>query len=162
MVEYQQKEFYRIGDLVDIVRLLRGEGGCPWDREQTHESIRRNVIEEAYEAAEAIDEKSAPHLQEELGDLLLQIMMHAAIAEEEGLFSVDDVIDTVSRKMVRRHLHVFGREHTDNAEEALELWENVKKQEKAGKEWIEKEYLPAAFAESKDLIDAAKRRKHMP
>ena len=157
---------YTFNDLREIVSRLRAPDGCPWDREQTHESLKPAVIEEAAEVICGInilsDTGEKENLQEELGDLLLQIMMHAAIAEEEGLFSVDDVIDTVSRKMIRRHPHVFGEAHTDNSGEALQLWEAVKKQEKAGKEWIEKEYLPSAFAESKELIDAAKRRKHMP
>lgn len=157
---------YTFSDLREIVSRLRAPDGCPWDREQTHESLKAAVVEEAAEVICGIniltDTGEKENLQEELGDLLLQIMMHAAIAEEEGLFSVDDVIDTVSRKMVRRHPHVFGCEHTENAEEALKLWEAVKKEEKAGKEWIEKEYLPTAFAESKELIDAAKKRKHMP
>ena len=156
---------YTFNDLREITERLRAPDGCPWDREQTHESLKMAVIEEAAEVICGINILSQTgrkeNLQEELGDLLLQIMMHAAIAEEEGLFSVDDVVDTVSRKMIRRHPHVFGNEHTDDPERALEMWEAAKKEEKSGKEWIEKEYLPTAFAETKELIEAAKRRKHI-
>ena len=97
MVEFQRKDFYSYEDFLEIMRLLRAPGGCPWDREQTHESIRRNMLEEAYEAPEAIDEKNPEHLKEELGDVLLQVVFHAQMAKEEGLFTFQDVVDGVAK-----------------------------------------------------------------
>ena len=108
MVNFQSMERYSFQDLNRIMALLRQPGGCPWDREQTHESIRRNMLEEAYEAVEAIDEKDPGHLKEELGDVLLQVVFHARMAEEEGLFTLDDVVDGICKKLVFRHPHVFG------------------------------------------------------
>ena len=101
----EQKNFQ---DLVQIMRRLRGPGGCPWDAEQTHESLTRYLLEEAYEVIEAIEAHSVDHLKEELGDLLLQPVFHAAIAEEGGSFTIQDVIQTLCDKLVRRHPHVFG------------------------------------------------------
>lgn len=117
-------------DLERIVALLRAPGGCPWDREQTHESIRRNMLEEAYEAAEAIDEKNPEHLKEELGDVLLQVVFHAQMAKEEGLFTFQDVVDGVAKKMVFRHPHVFGTVQAEDSDQALETWDAQKRQEK--------------------------------
>ena len=97
MVNFQSMERYSFQDLNRIMALLRQPGGCPWDREQTHESIRRNMLEEAYEAVEAIDEKDPGHLKEELGDVLLQVVFHARMAEEEGLFTLDDVVDGICK-----------------------------------------------------------------
>ena len=108
MVDFQYMERYDIQDLRCIMALLRAPGGCPWDREQTHESIRRNMLEEAYEVVEAIDEKDPEHLKEELGDVLLQVVFHARMAQEEGQFTFDDVVDGVCQKLVFRHPHVFG------------------------------------------------------
>ncbi|MBQ4369531.1 MAG: nucleoside triphosphate pyrophosphohydrolase [Oscillospiraceae bacterium] len=131
MVNFTPKDKYTCADLREIVSLLRGEGGCPWDREQTHESIRRNVIEEAYEAAEAIDEKSAPHLQEELGDLLLQVMFHSDIEEKAGSFDLDDVADMECKKLIFRHPHVFGDVEVKDSGEVLVNWDELKRQEKS-------------------------------
>ncbi len=103
-----QKKRYTIGDLTDIMALLRSEGGCPWDREQTHKSIRSNFIEEVYEAVEAIDTDNAPLLREELGDVLLQVIFHSRISEESGDFNFGDIADELCRKLVVRHPHVFG------------------------------------------------------
>ena len=103
--------------------LLRQPGGCPWDREQTHESIRRNMLEEAYEAVEAIDEKDPGHLKEELGDVLLQVVFHARMAEEEGLFTLDDVVDGICKKLVFRHPHVFGTVDARDSGQALNTWD---------------------------------------
>ena len=129
-----------------IIAKLRAPDGCPWDREQTHASLKKPCIEEAAEVVcgiNILEQTGDPdNLKEELGDLLLQVVMHARIAEEEGYFTMDDVIQGIIDKMVRRHPHVFG----------------IKKQEKAGKEWTEA-YLPAAFEEAKELIDAAAERK---
>lgn len=145
-----------------IIVRLRAEDGCPWDREQTHMSLKPACIEEAAEVICGINifeqTGSADNLKEELGDLLLQVVMHAQIAEEEGLFTMDDVIRGISDKMVRRHPHVFGEETVSDSGEVLTKWADIKKQEKAGKEWTES-YLPGAFDEAKQLIDVAKKRK---
>lgn len=109
MVNFQYMDSYGVEDLLHIMELLRAPEGCPWDQEQTHQSIRRNMLEEAYEAVEAIDEEDPEHLKEELGDVLLQVVFHACMAAEEGLFTFDDVVDGVAKKMVFRHPHVFGR-----------------------------------------------------
>ncbi|MBQ9139872.1 MAG: nucleoside triphosphate pyrophosphohydrolase, partial [Ruminococcus sp.] len=102
MVEYQQKNNYSIGDLLDIVRLLRSEGGCPWDREQTHESIRSDFLEETCEVLEAIDLKDTALLREELGDVLLQVVFHTRIEEEQNSFTFDEVCDEVCKKLIVR------------------------------------------------------------
>lgn len=116
--------------LITIMRKLRGPGGCPWDAEQTHESLTRYLLEETYEVIEAIDEKSPQHLKEELGDLLLQPVFHAAIAEEAGEFSINDVISTLCEKLVRRHPHVFGDLDIKDSSAQIENWERIKKEEK--------------------------------
>lgn len=130
MIDFKQKDFYTVSDLREIVRLLRAPGGCPWDREQTHESIRRNFIEEAYEVAEAIDEGNPEHLQEELGDVLLQVMFHSCIEEELGRFTLDEVADMVSKKLIFRHPHVFGDVQVEGTGEVLTNWEELKRKEK--------------------------------
>lgn len=130
MVNYQPKPFYTCADLVEIVKLLRAPGGCPWDREQTHASIRRDLLEEAYEVAEAIDEGSPEHLREELGDLLLQVVFHAVLAQEEGQFDLDGVADGVCKKLIYRHPHVFGDVTVGSTVEVLKNWEELKKKEK--------------------------------
>jgi tetrapyrrole methylase family protein/MazG family protein len=117
-------------DLLNIMRRLRGPGGCPWDAEQTHESLTRYLLEETYEVIEAIDAKSPEHLKEELGDLLLQPVFHAAIAEEAGDFDMADVIRTLCDKLVRRHPHVFGDLHISDSDAQVENWERIKKAEK--------------------------------
>ncbi len=121
---------YSFEQLLDIMRKLRAPGGCPWDAEQTHESLTRYLLEETYEVIEAIDEKSPQHLKEELGDLLLQPIFHAAIAEESGDFTIYDVISTLSEKMIRRHPHVFGDLEIRDSHEQIENWENIKRLEK--------------------------------
>jgi len=117
-------------ELVAIMRKLRAPGGCPWDAEQTHESLTRYLLEETYEVMEAIDEKSPQHLKEELGDLLLQPVFHAAIAEESGDFTINDVIGTLCDKLIRRHPHVFGDLEIKDSEAQIENWERIKQQEK--------------------------------
>lgn len=124
------KERYDFGDLCEIVRILRGEGGCPWDREQTHASIRNCVIEEAYEVAEAIDKNDADLLCEELGDLLFQSVFHAQLEQERGSFSIADVVNANAKKMIDRHPQVFGDEPPTDADEALRRWEAQKVAEK--------------------------------
>ena len=116
----------RLRELVAVVKRLRAPGGCPWDREQTHASLRATLLEEAYEVLEAIDESSPDKLREELGDLLLQVLMQSVIAEESGAFSLGDVADTVRDKLVRRHPHVFGSVKVSGAEEVLRNWEALK------------------------------------
>jgi len=116
--------------LVEIMRKLRGPGGCPWDAEQTHESLTRYLLEETYEVIEAIDSKSADHIKEELGDLLLQPIFHAAIAEEAGSFTIKDVIRTLCDKLIRRHPHVFGDVKISDSNAQIENWEKIKKHEK--------------------------------
>jgi tetrapyrrole methylase family protein / MazG family protein len=115
--------------LLDIVRRLRGPGGCPWDREQTHASMKPYLLEETYEVLETIDEENGDQLAEELGDLLLQIVFHASIAEENGLFSMDDVVKGINAKLVRRHPHVFGNADIRTSEEQTAHWEKLKKEE---------------------------------
>ena len=192
----------KLEDLQKVVAALRAPDGCPWDRKQTHESLKPCCIEEAAEVISGINileaTGNADNLKEELGDLLLQVVMHAQIAEEEGLFTMEDVIGGITEKMIRRHPHVFGDcENTGRiAEEpdrrnsgqenhnqmdfsrdvsgradsersnpgqtdpgrAASRWAEIKKQEKAGKEWMDA-YLPQAFAESRELIDRAEERK---
>jgi tetrapyrrole methylase family protein/MazG family protein len=121
---------YSLDDLVDIVAILRGEGGCPWDMEQTHASIRDNLIEETYEVVEGIDNRDSELMREELGDLLFQIVFHAQIECEAGCFQMDDVITDISKKMIHRHPHVFGTVEVSGTSEVLTNWENIKTEEK--------------------------------
>lgn len=130
MIDFEYKSNYDVGDLRRIVKILRGEGGCPWDREQTHESIRREFIEEVYEVVEAIDERSSGHLREELGDVLLQVVFHADIEEDAGHFDLDAVADEVCRKLILRHPHVFGDTAVSGSAEVLQNWDKIKKAEK--------------------------------
>ena len=131
-MEMQKKEKYDFGDLKEIMRILRSENGCPWDREQTHKSIRNNFIEEVYEAVEAIDNESAELLKEELGDTLLQVVFHAQISSEAGEFDIEDVCDEICRKLIIRHPHIFSDALTvaDTSEQVLNNWENIKIKEK--------------------------------
>lgn len=127
---FPTKERYDIADLLEIVRILRAPGGCPWDREQTHQSIRANFIEETYEAIEAIDTNNLPLLQEELGDVLLQILLHAQMEAETGAFSFADVVDGIAKKLIVRHPHVFADTQVKDAQEVLKNWDEIKKQTK--------------------------------
>lgn len=132
---------YTYEDFLEIICRLRSENGCPWDREQTHHSLRPCMMEEAAEVVSAIrildQTGNAENLREELGDVLLQVVMHAQIAKEEGLFTMEDVVADVAEKMVRRHPHVFGEVEVESSGQVLENWEEIKKKEKEGKEWIE-------------------------
>ena len=130
MVDFQYKDSYDVNDLVEIVRILRSPGGCPWDAEQTHESIRRDFLEEVYEAVEAIDEGSAEHLKEELGDVLLQVALHARMEEEQGVFDLNGVADGVCKKLIYRHPHVFGDVSVSGTGEVLTNWDALKRKEK--------------------------------
>lgn len=134
MSTFQEKNMsskYSFADLGLILDRLLAEDGCPWDREQTHESLRRNLIEEAYEVLEAIDDKNPAGLSEELGDLLLQIVFHSKLAEKAGHFDVNDVTDGICRKLIRRHPHVFGDVKVADAAEVNRNWEAIKKEERA-------------------------------
>lgn len=116
--------------LIEIIEILRSENGCKWDREQTHSTLRRNMLEEAYEAVDAIDDNDAKHLKEELGDVLLQVVLHAQIAKEENEFNIEDVAKGISDKLVHRHPHVFGDVKVSSTDEILDNWEKLKKEEK--------------------------------
>lgn len=133
MVNFQYKEHYDIDDFRTIMAILRGEDGCPWDRVQTHESIRRDLLEEAYETVTAIDSGDRDNLREELGDLQMQVLFHARMEEENGAFTFDDVCDEACKKLIRRHPHVFGKLELDTPEEVLVTWDEVKRQEKSQK-----------------------------
>ena len=116
--------------LIDIIAKLRAPDGCKWDREQTHKSLKQNFIEETYEALDAIDADDMTHLKEELGDVLLQVVLHAQIAKEEGAFSIDDVAEGISKKLIHRHPHVFGDVKVKSTQEILDNWEKLKQEEK--------------------------------
>ncbi len=132
--EILSKDRYDFEDFKAIVEYLRAPDGCPWDREQTHESMKQNLIEECYEVIEAIDNKDTDNLKEELGDVLLQVVMHSQISKENHEFAIEDVINGVAEKLVRRHPHVFGTEGAaENAAAGLSRWESIKKEEKQGK-----------------------------
>ncbi len=120
----------QIERLIGIVATLRGENGCKWDREQTHKSLRPNMIEEAYEAVDAIDDNNISNLREELGDVLLQVVLHAQIAKDNGEFDIEDVAKELSDKLVHRHPHVFGSTKVSSTQEILDNWDKLKKEEK--------------------------------
>ena len=130
MINFTRKPHYDYADLLEIIRLLRSEDGCPWDKAQTHKSIRRGLLEEAYEAAEAIDNDDPVLLKEELGDVLMQVVFHADIESDAGRFTMDDVCDGVVKKLLSRHPHVFGDGHEDSPESVLVSWEQLKRREK--------------------------------
>lgn len=133
MVDFQYKDRYDIHDFREIMAILRADDGCPWDRVQTHESIRRNMIEEAYEAVAAINHGDMANLCEELGDLQMQVLFHARMEEEQGGFTFDDVCDEACKKLIRRHPHVFGSASASTPEEVLDTWDAVKQREKQQK-----------------------------
>lgn len=116
--------------LIEIIEILRSPNGCPWDREQTHKTLRPNMLEEAYEAVDAMDSGDLKHLREELGDVLLQVVLHAQIAKDEGAFDIEDVAQTLNEKLIHRHPHVFGNAHVDNASEVITNWDKLKQEEK--------------------------------
>lgn len=121
---------YTFEDLKDIVEKLRGEGGCPWDREQTHDSIKENIIEEGYELVEAIDGGDFAKIADESGDLLLQVVFHAQIGKENGEYDMSDVTDAVCRKLIHRHPHVFGDVEAATADEVLKNWNQIKRDDR--------------------------------
>lgn len=130
-MDFVNKKSYDFNDLIEIMKFLRAPDGCPWDRVQTHESIRSNFIEETYEVIEAIDNKDNELMKEELGDVLLQVVFHSEMAAEENAFDINDVINDVCKKLVIRHPHVFGDVKADNSEEALKSWDDVKMKTKS-------------------------------
>lgn len=140
-MESKQDKKYTYEDLLEIIRILRSENGCKWDRAQTHQSLKPCIMEEAAELLAAIriydQTGNSENMREELGDILMLVVLHAQIASEEGLFTMADVVEEVSRKMVRRHPHVFGNGQADTTEQILATWDEIKKEEKKGKDWIE-------------------------
>ena len=116
--------------LIEVIRVLRSENGCVWDRAQTHESLRPNMLEEAYEAVEAINKGDILNLREELGDVLLQVLLHSQIASESNEFNIEDVAKELKDKLIHRHPHVFGSEKADTPEEVIQNWEKLKQEEK--------------------------------
>lgn len=138
---------YTTEGLIHILQILRSPGGCPWDMEQTHASIRNDTLEEAYEVADAIDNDDAEALCEELGDMLLQVIFHSRIAEENNRFCYEDVVDGICRKLILRHPHVFGDIKVDGSGEVLDLWDSIKKEEKHQTSYTDTlKSVPKAFA----------------
>lgn len=133
MVDFIRKESYNVQDLVEIMKLLRAPDGCPWDAEQTHESIKKNLIEETYEVIEAINKKDNDLLCEELGDLLMQVVFHAQMEAEEGAFDFDTVADGVCKKLIERHPHVFGDVSISGVDDVLTNWDAIKRKTKKQK-----------------------------
>ena len=133
MVNFELKSRYDYDDLLQVIHILRSPGGCPWDQEQTHQSIRREFLEETYEAVEAIDSGDVALLREELGDVLMQVVFHADIESDAGRFTMADVVDEITKKMIYRHPHVFADVQADNTEQVLINWEQLKQTEKGQK-----------------------------
>lgn len=136
-MNFQFKEKYDINDLLEIMRILRSENGCPWDREQDHKSIRKDFLEETYEVVEAIDTEDSELLLEELGDVLLQVVFHSRIEEEKGGFGFGDVADGICQKLIVRHPHVFGDVTAETSGEVLKNWNNIKQQTKGQETYSE-------------------------
>ena len=161
MVNFNFKENYSFDDLLKIMEVLRSPEGCPWDREQTHESIRKDFIEETYEVIEAINKKDKTLLCEELGDVLLQVAFHTQIEKEEGSFGIEEVTDGVCKKLIERHPHVFGEVKVSSTGEVLDNWDTIKRKTKGQKtqgsamEKIPKE-LPALMRAQKIQSKAKK------
>lgn len=125
-VDFQIKENYNMEDLLRLITVLRSPGGCPWDMKQTHESIKKNFIEETYEVVEAINKKDTAGLREELGDVLLQVLLHCEMEKEKETFDFNDVVNELCQKLVVRHPHVFGDKSAADSAEALERWDEIK------------------------------------
>lgn len=130
---FEFKEKYNVYDLVEIMRILRSEGGCPWDIKQTHESIKKNLIEETYETIEAINKNDPDMLREELGDVLMQVVFHTQIEREKGVFDIDDVADENCKKLIERHPHVFGEVNVNSVDDVLTNWDAIKRKTKGQK-----------------------------
>lgn len=156
-MDFEFKDKYDVYDLVEIVRCLRLPDGCPWDKVQTHKSIRQDFIEETYEVAEAIDNDDTDGLREELGDVLLQVVFHTQIEREKGVFDIDDVADEVCRKMIIRHPHVFGEVKADTPEKVLENWDKIKMKTKS--QTTETEAMDSIARSLPSLMRAQKMQK---
>lgn len=152
----------QIDELKAVIKRLRAKDGCPWDREQTHASLKKDIVEEAAEVICGInvyeETGNAESMMDELGDLLLQVVMQAEIADEEGLFNFEDVAKNVKEKMIRRHPHVFGDVNAETSEQVLKNWAEIKKVEKTGKMWMD-EKIPEAFDEAMELLKITKAKK---
>ncbi|MGN1442480.1 MAG: nucleoside triphosphate pyrophosphohydrolase [Acutalibacteraceae bacterium] len=133
MVDFEFKDSYNFEDLVEIMKILRAPGGCPWDAEQTHESIKKSFIEETYEVIEAINKNDNELLCEELGDCLLQVVFHAEIEREKGSFNIDNVTDGICKKLIERHPHVFGDVKVSGSGDVLDNWDTIKRKSKGQK-----------------------------
>lgn len=136
-VDFEYKDSYTTDDLISIVKVLRAPGGCPWDMAQTHESIKKNFIEETYEVIEAINQKNIEGLKEELGDILLQVALHAQMEDEEGNFDFNDVANDIVKKLIIRHPHVFAQAKANDVDEALSNWDAIKLKTKGQKSQTE-------------------------
>lgn len=156
-MDFEFKDKYNVYDLVEIVRCLRLPDGCPWDKVQTHKSIRQDFIEETYEVAEAIDNDDTDGLREELGDVLLQVVFHTQIEREKGVFDIDDVADEVCKKMIIRHPHVFGEVKADTPEKVLENWDKIKMKTKS--QTTETEAMDSIARSLPSLMRAQKMQK---
>lgn len=160
-MNFEEKSSYSFDDLVKIIEILRSENGCPWDKEQTHKSIRQNFIEETYEVIEAIDTDNQELMCEELGDVLMQVVFHSRISQEEGNFSVNDVCDGVCKKLIIRHPHVFGNVSADTTDKVLQNWDAIKMATKSQKTQADvldsvSKSLPALMRSQKISHKAAK------
>ena len=152
---------YTFEDLLSIMEKLRGEGGCPWDREQTHESIKRSIMEEGYELIEAIDTGDGAKMADESGDLLLQVVFHAQIGKELGEYDMSDVTDAICKKLIHRHPHIFGGEDIKTADGVLDMWDAIKRNDRDQKTIAEEmrgvsKYLPSLIRAEKVQSKAAK------
>jgi len=158
---FMEAKKYDYKGFKDVIAKLRAPDGCPWDREQTHDSLKRYLIEETYEALEAIDTKNPVKICDELGDVLLQVALHAQIASEQGQFDLDDVVHGVASKMVARHRHVFGDAQAETSDDVIHLWEDIKKKEKGHQSHTQNlkdvpPHLPALMRSFKVQSKAAK------
>lgn len=161
MVPFTWKDHYNMEDFRQVIAILRHPGGCPWDQAQDHHSIRRNFIEEVYEACEGIDTENTALLREELGDVMMQVLFHASIEEDAGRFDIDDVADQAVKKLIFRHPHVFGQRPVDGVEQVLVNWDELKRQEKHQKTYTDTlnavaRTLPALWRAEKVQKKAAK------
>ena len=161
MIDFKLKDRYGYEDMVRLIHLLRSPGGCPWDLEQTHQSIRRNFLEETYEVLEAIDQDDPVHMCEELGDVLTQVVFHGDMEQDAGRFTLEDIYDGVCKKMILRHPHVFGNTEVDGSDEVLVNWDAIKRVEKGQKTFTDTltavpKNLPANWRAEKLLKKAAK------
>lgn len=156
-MDFEIKESYGFEDLVEVVNCLRQPDGCPWDREQTHKSIRQDFIEETYEVIEAIDNEDTALLREELGDVLFQVVFHAQIEAEKGAFNINDVANDVCRKMIVRHPHVFGDVEADTTDKVLDNWDKIKMRTKSQK--TQSEAMDSIARSLPSLMRASKMQK---